>query len=148
MTKVDIDLTKLHPILRRKLNLWIKKCEKKGIGIGINSGYRSFEEQDKLYAQGRTAKGVRVTNSRGGYSQHNYGIAIDFYRNEKGKDAYDDSDGWFRKVAKIAKSVGLGWGGDWKSFPDTPHLFLKNWGNTTRILRERYDSYKTFASTW
>lgn len=148
MTRVDIDMMRLHPRLRHKLKALIKKCEQKGIGIGINSGYRSFAEQDELYAQGRTAKGARVTNAKGGYSQHNYGIAADFFRNEEGKDAYDNSDGWFKKVGRLAKGVGLGWGGDWKSFQDMPHLYLKDWGSTTQKIREKYKSYNEFAKTW
>lgn len=45
----------------------------------LPNGFRSFAEQDKLYAQGRTNKSKPiVTNARGGYSAHNYGLAIDF----------------------------------------------------------------------
>ncbi len=47
------------------------------ITINIISGLRSYEEQDALYAQGRTAPGNKVTNARGGYSNHNFGIAFD-----------------------------------------------------------------------
>jgi peptidoglycan LD-endopeptidase CwlK len=41
-------------------------------------GLRSFEDQDELYAQGRTKPGNIVTNARGGDSLHNYGLAADF----------------------------------------------------------------------
>lgn len=40
-------------------------------------GLRTFEEQDRLYAQGRTASGSIVTQARGGESAHNYGCAFD-----------------------------------------------------------------------
>jgi hypothetical protein len=40
-------------------------------------GVRTFAEQDALYAQGRTRKGLRVTNAKGGQSYHNYGLAAD-----------------------------------------------------------------------
>ena len=41
-------------------------------------GLRTFEDQDKLYAQGRTKPGQIVTNARGGDSLHNYGLAADY----------------------------------------------------------------------
>lgn len=42
-------------------------------------GYRTRDEQMKLYLKGRTQPGPKVTNARGGYSVHNYGGAIDHY---------------------------------------------------------------------
>ena len=48
-----------------------------GIAIKIISGTRTFAEQDALYEQGRTKAGRIVTNARGGYSNHNFGIAFD-----------------------------------------------------------------------
>jgi len=43
----------------------------------IISGLRTYAEQDALYAQGRAKTGPKVTNARGGYSNHNFGIAFD-----------------------------------------------------------------------
>lgn len=42
------------------------------------SGYRSVEEQNGLFAQGRTKPGKIVTNAKGGQSLHNFGCAVDF----------------------------------------------------------------------
>lgn len=42
------------------------------------AGLRSFEEQDELYAHGRTRPGPVVTQARGGLSFHNYGLATDW----------------------------------------------------------------------
>ena len=42
------------------------------------SGYRSFEDQDKLFSQGRNHPGIIVTRARGGFSFHNYGLATDW----------------------------------------------------------------------
>lgn len=41
-------------------------------------GRRLFEEQDALYAQGRTTPGPIVTAASGGLSFHNYGLASDW----------------------------------------------------------------------
>lgn len=142
-----MDMKKLHPRLRKLTNELVTACERKGIPIKITQGYRSKAEQDALYAKGRTKPGNRVTNARGGYSMHNWGVAIDFCRND-GKGAYDDSDGFFSKVGKVGKSLGLEWGGDWKSIKDKPHFQLPDWGSTTEKLRTRYGTYEKFVKTW
>lgn len=142
-----MDMKKLHPRLRKLTNELVTACERKGIPIKITQGYRSKAEQDALYAKGRTKPGNRVTNARGGYSMHNWGVAIDFCRND-GKGAYDDSDGFFAKVGKVGKSLGLEWGGDWKSIKDKPHFQLPDWGSTTEKLRTKYGTYEKFVKTW
>ena len=66
-----------------------------------------------------------------------WGIAFDIAINDN-KLLYDITT--IKKVANIAKSssIGLGWGGDWKSFQDTPHFYLKKWGSTTETLKQQY----------
>lgn len=111
---------------------------KAGVEIRITQGLRTIAEQNELYAQGRTKPGSIVTNARGGYSFHNFSLAIDFVLMRGGYDMkYDgDSDGiadWV-EVVTIAKSLGFDWGGDWKSFKDYPH-FEMTFGLTTAQLR-------------
>ena len=133
------DITALHPLLQVKIAELKLKCEKAGLKIGIGECLRTVAEQDALYAQGRTKPGSIVTNARGSTysSQHQWGIAFDFYRND-GKGAFYDLDGFFTKVGALAKQVGLGWGGDWKSPVDKPHVYLPQWGSTTSALRSAY----------
>lgn len=146
---IRVDRSLLHPWLNYKMDLLLKKCEKQGIYLIITEGFRTKEYQDKLYAKGRTAPGKIVTNAKGSTysSQHMWGIAFDIAINDK-KHMWDESI--IRKVAKIgkSKSVGLGWGGDWKSFPDTPHFYLKAWGSTTSKLKALYGTPKNFRKTW
>jgi len=101
----------------------IEQAYKEGIYVLITDGYRSKDEQDALYAIGRTKPGNIVTNAKGGQSNHNFGIAVDFcLTNEKATVAnYTVNSDW-RRVAAIAKSKGFEWGGDWKGFVDNPHL--------------------------
>lgn len=103
--------------------------------------YRSNEEQNQLYAKGRTIAGKIVTNSRGSQSYHNYGLAIDICFIIDGKVSYDtkkdfDGDGladWM-EVVRIFKSYGWEWGGDWK-FLDLPH-FQKTFGFSIKTLQK------------
>lgn len=137
----------LHPLLEFKMTQLIDLCAKEGLKIRVTQGYRSKAEQDALYAQGRTKPGNKVTNAKGGYSMHNWGCAFDICRND-GKNPYDDSDGFFTKVGKIGQSIGLEWGGSWKSLVDKPHFQLPDWGSGTATLREKYGTFEKFKATW
>ncbi|MCM3736461.1 M15 family metallopeptidase [Bacillus cytotoxicus] len=105
----------------------ISQMHAQGIYICVAQGFRSFDEQDALYAQGRTKPGSIVTNARGGQSNHNYGVAVDLclYTGD-GSDVMWNVDGPFRRVIAAMKAQGFKWGGDWTSFKDYPHFELCN----------------------
>lgn len=85
----------------------------------VVSADRSFEEQAKLYAQGRTRKGPKVTNAKPGQSWHNYGRAFDVaFWTPKGLSW----EGPYERVAVWAKELGLEWGGDFVSLKDWDHF--------------------------
>lgn len=143
----DVDL--LHPLLREKLSRLLSECKKAGLVIGIGETLRTKEEQDDLYAKGRTQPGNVVTKARGSTysSMHQWGIAFDFYRAD-GKGAYNDADGFFEKVGKLGEDIGLMWGGRWKSPVDKPHFQLPDWGSTASKLKKQYESPEKFIKTW
>lgn len=144
---IRIDRTKMHPWLDYRMGILLKKCAKKGIYLIITEGFRSKEYQDSLYAKGRTKPGKIVTNAKGSTysSQHMWGIAFDIAINDS-KLVYDS--GTIKKVAAIAKKIGLGWGGDWTSIVDTPHFYLTKWGSTTSKLKAAYGTPDAFRKTW
>lgn len=116
----------------------VERCYNRGVEIRITHGLRTFEQQNDLYAQGRTKPGKIVTNARGGESNHNYSLAIDFVLTKGGYDMTADNDGdgvadWAEVVAQ-AKLLGFVWGGDWKSFKDNPH-FEMTFGLTIKQLQ-------------
>lgn len=143
------DISKLHPELQELVTKLQNECFKKGLKIGIGECVRTVEEQDALYAQGRITSGNKVTNARGSTysSMHQWGIAFDFYRND-GKGAYNDSDGFFTKVGKIGQSLGLEWGGSWKTPVDKPHFQLPDWGSTPNRLKSLYRTPDYFIKSW
>ena len=108
------------------------------------AGNRSWAAQDALYAQGRTTgkPGAKVTNARGGYSNHNFGIAIDFGVFADGKYLDETNprlaDKVHRACAEHAEDNGLAWGGLWESFPDTPHYEMATL-LTLAQKRERFE---------
>lgn len=118
-------MSSLHPILEAKLTQLIKRMGESGWVVAVQSGYRSIDEQNKLYAQGRTKPGKRVTNAKGGQSYHNFGVAADVVFKVNGKWSWDDKLPW-SKLGEEGKAIGLEWGGDWKSIKDRPHFQYTN----------------------
>ena len=111
------DISLCHPRLQRIASAWMKACATEGITVAISETLRTAAEQDALYAQGRTKPGNIVTNAKGSSyrSQHQWGIAFDFYFkmdiDGDGKisdDAYNDSKGYFKRFG-------------------TPEQFMKTW---------------------
>lgn len=112
-----------------------------GCDYVLISGHRSWEEQDALYAQGRTAEGKIVTRARGGFSNHNFGIAADAGVFRAGSYLDEKEPATAAKIHKAcsehAASCGLEWGGSWSGFKDLPHYEVET-GLTMTQKRKRY----------
>lgn len=117
----------VQPTFRKLLKLALARASDFGCSAKVISGNRTYAEQDDLYAQGRTKPGRPVTNARGGYSNHNFAIAVDLGIFAGGsyldKTEPVKAERVHRAIAEAIKASGLPveWGGDWKSFPDIPH---------------------------
>ena len=114
-------LTDLHPRAMAKAKAFKRKCLNAGIDILIYCTLRDNEQQNALYAQGRTKPGRKVTNAKGGQSLHNYGVAWDCVPMNGGKPAWGDK-ATYRKMGAIAESLGIVWAGNWKGFKETAHF--------------------------
>jgi len=135
-------LGQLHPVLAARGRAMIDLCSHEGISILVTQALRTWEEQDGLYAKGRTGdpigKKYIVTNAKGGSSYHNFGLAFDIVILDAiGKADWDTAHPGWKAAAEAGKSVGLEWGGDWKSFKDLPH-FQYTAGITLAECRELY----------
>lgn len=120
-------LAKVHPALASRANSMIQMLAGSGIPILITQSLRTWEEQDALYAKGRTVAPIGdkfiVTNAKGGQSYHNFGLAVDIVILDAiGKADWDTAHPGWAAAAQAGKSVGLEWGGDWKKFKDLPHF--------------------------
>lgn len=133
----------LHPELIYYTDLLVQMAGEDGIKVVITDDFRSFHEQDKLYAKGRSGEGNIVTHAKAGESLHNYGLAVDFAlitpENQVIWDLNYDGNGNSRsdwmEVVEIAKGLGFEWGGDWKHFKDYPHLQM-DFGLSLRDLQK------------
>ena len=145
---------KLHPAIRQEAIDTLESLELSfppNIRVRVVQGLRTIEEQNDLYAQGRTKPGKIITRARGGKSYHNYALAIDFAL------LYDkDGDGKFEELSwdinkdfdrddkkdwdeVIEAFEAKGWesGGKWRTFKDYPHL-QKTLGYSVAQLFDKY----------
>ncbi len=123
------DIADLHPALRKPCNDLLAACKAEGIDIRIIFTYRTPAEQDKLYAQGRTTAGHRVTNLQGSASKHCFTMdgvpaakAFDIAIYDNGHYVENGDDQRYLRAGVIGESLGLTWGGRWKSPHDPSHF--------------------------
>lgn len=119
----ETNIQTLHPRVRPMARALVHQAAAAGITIKVTSGLRTYAEQDELYKQGRSKPGKQVTGAKGGHSNHNFAIAFDVTIFKGSSPVWESPN--YRAVAVMGKSLGLEWGGDWKSRPDEPHYQLR-----------------------
>lgn len=127
---------------------WLKEH---GISVLIICTHRSNDEQNALYAQGRTKPGAIVTRARGGQSAHNvtspggkpsaeafdmlplrngkpvWGTRGDGIDDDPSDDDRDDLEVW-QRVGAIVVQSGLKWyGSPGSAFKEFPHCQNPEW---------------------
>lgn len=128
----------LIPPAQEVARKWLSKAKeeaaKHGLDVKIICGTRTYGEQDALYK-----KRPKVTNARGGYSWHNFGLAFDFgVFSTDGKKYFGESP-LYAELGKLARSVdNAEWGGDWTSFKDEPHIQMRKF-NSTKEARTEFE---------
>lgn len=148
-TLVRVDIRALYPPFWKKIDQLLKNCAARGVQYFATAGIRTYEEQNKLYAQGRTVPGKVVTQAKGGESYHNFGIAVDFTHDQNVNVRGLQPD-WvvanYRVLAEEAQKLGLEPGFFWK-FQDAPHvqLNISKVGLDLHRLRDAYASAGTIG---
>ncbi len=121
------DIKALHPAFRDKVIELIRQCSLKGITVAVVETFRTHAKQNEYKTMGG-----KYTNSAGGRSKHQYGLAIDIVPMVNGKPQWDNQALW-RRVGVIGENLGLRWGGRWKR-PYDPAHFEWTGGLTTAHL--------------
>jgi len=125
LTKRTNDLQYLAPLFREAVERAIDECNTMNqLNAIVYESYRSNTLQQEYYRRGRDVKPPNdpVTNAKTNLlSWHGYGLAVDVIHKDRG---WDIGEKWFRDVARIFKSHGCKWGGDWVH-ADLPHF---QWG--------------------
>lgn len=129
----ETKLAKVHPLLAERIRKLVSMVEG---DIRVVQGLRTYAEQDALFAQGRTKTGDKVTNARGGFSNHNFGLAVDLCPFLNAQALWHNTS-TFNAIGKAVHELGgLEWGGDWK-FIDRPHVQLP--GLTISLCRQFFE---------
>lgn len=111
----------VNPSLSRIVNAMAEFLDQEQISFRVTQGFRTWAEQDALFAQGRTIPGQIVTHAKGGESWHNLGCAIDFVPMKAGDPVWNTSDPAWKRIIAIGKSMLLTSGMNW-THPDEPHF--------------------------
>lgn len=139
------NIATLLPGAQRVARRWLKAAKEKAAELGhevrIIGGTRTYAEQDALYAQGRTKKGAKVTNARGGYSWHNFGLAFDFGIFSTDCKTYFGESKHYKTLGKLALDIpNTTWGGTWKNPVDEPHIQLNMFSSVGKA-RSTFNSF-------
>ncbi len=149
------NITDLHsdfqPMVKELLSRGQEAIKHTGYTFFITDGYRSMDEQAKLYASGRTVEGNVLTMAAPGQSPHNYGLAVDLAFQKDGKLSY--SNDLYNLIDPIARSLGFILGVDWTKFKDRPHFEYPYWqskkdsyqlekSKPPLAIGKRYDSHR------
>lgn len=134
----EVFIGKLSPSAQDKFREFIRRSEAKGYTVIITSGVRTFKNQSQ---QGGD-------NARVGYSTHEYGLAIDvnlqsgtsYWRKSTSKEDWEATG-----VPKIARDLGMRWGGDFTSYKggDEVHFDLKNLYDINTLRSRAVHKYGT-----
>ena len=118
----------LTPETQEKYHAFARAMAEAGLPFICTCTYRSQEEQNALFAQGRSKPGPKVTWTT--LSRHTDRAAFDIVINRDGKpcwdvkvDLNDNEIPDYEEAGRIGENVGLTWGGRWKT-PDRPHFQL------------------------
>lgn len=115
-------LSELQPPVRVRAEKALAECKAAGLDVLVTCTGRTHEEQARLYAQGRTAPGPRVTNAKPGQSFHEYGVALDLYPLVNGKPDFKGTAPEWELIAAIFKKHGFEWAFEWRTFKEKPHF--------------------------
>lgn len=140
--------SELHPELWRRYQLLDGLVAPRGVALRITQGLRTWDAQASLFAKGRSAPGVvcvhdgitlavgdcqahpfglPVTKAPPGYTWHNFGLALDAVPDDPTlpgwQPDWDVKHPAWGEFLRVAKTIGLAEGAEWRTFPDAPHLY-------------------------
>ncbi|RLZ11081.1 M15 family peptidase [Acinetobacter sp. 2JN-4] len=137
---VDRKWDKMNPRYKQRLLMVFKIMkEQYGYELVLLEGYRSPERQNML------AGNPNTTRARSYQSYHQFGLAADVAFKRNGKVVITERDPWamrgYELYGQVAESVGLTWGGRWKSIKDFGHTEYRMPGlKKTREMAEMLTS--------
>lgn len=143
--RTEKNIRTLALVAQREARIFLRKVLDADIKAKIISGTRTYEEQNRLFRQGRFGNpGPIITKAKGGRSNHNFGIAWDIgiFTSTGG---YITEGSAYEKASEVGMADTLEWGGDWVSFVDKPHYQLKV-GFPLNVIRVKFEAGENFIT--
>ncbi len=109
-THRDGDISKLHPVVREKVQKIREQLHKEKIPFEVFEACRTPQRQAALYARGRTRPGTKVTWVGPWKSIHQYGLAVDFVLCPGGNWSWDDKGAeaaHWKRMHELAEQHGM-----------------------------------------
>jgi peptidoglycan LD-endopeptidase CwlK len=119
----------VHPDLVRVMEIAIGRSP---VDFGITCGVRTLEQQQDLFAQGRSIPGPIVTwtmDSKHLIQEDGFGHAVDVAAYINGKVSWNEK--YYDIIGRVVKAtakdmfINVIWGGDFKRNKDRPHFELQ-----------------------
>jgi hypothetical protein len=120
---VDRDMNHLVPAFRALMDLHLQHLRDDGHDPRVHETLRGKARAAWLVLRGKS-------RARGGLSMHCFGVACDVICGRHKWSCHKFGCDFYEAQGRVAKAVGLVWGGDWdgdgdtkdQSFDDRPHL--------------------------
>jgi len=143
----ESNIITLSPKAQVEARKFLELTMNTGKNVRIISGTRTYAEQDTLFAQGRNGNpGPIVTHSRGGESNHNFGIAWDIGLFESNGSYNTNDPDYIALAGKILPQIDtIEWGGSWISFKDYPHYQLKAVSENVATIRGLFEQGEVYV---
>lgn len=135
-------LATVHPDMQRVVK---RAIDLTTVDFLVVQGRRTWDEQARLYGQGRTVNQMASAGLPTVYAQphlpkvtwtmrsnHLSGHAVDLVAWVDGRPNWDTNKGFYENIAHAMKAaaqiegVPIIWGGDWVSNKDYPHFEMRN----------------------
>ena len=144
--RTEKHILSLSVYAQEEARLFMLRAYDAGINLKIISGTRTYEEQNKLFRQGRYGNpGRRITNARGGRSNHNFGIAWDVaIFSQSGR--YLTANTHYDELAEIVEAEGVEWGGNWNNFYDPSHYQVTTVKPKITWVRNQFEKGREYVA--
>lgn len=106
----SVDEEQLHPAMREAVSRVVAQLRSEGHPYRVFEAFRTPERQARLYAQGRTAAGPKVTRARPWRSYHQFGLAADLVLHIDGKWSWETAGPLRRhweRMHEVGREAGL-----------------------------------------
>ncbi len=133
-------LEDLLPHVQIAAKEFLRQCTADGLDVLIYCTFRPREEQEHLYAIGRTLPGTVVTWAQPGHSWHEWRRAFDAVPLVDGKPIWrvtPDTVSLWQRMGVIGKRIGFEWAGDWpEKKREFPHFQWRDGLTISEVLKD------------